>query len=52
MYLYRESSTISKSLKAEQDLLSYIAWRFGVMGARYDWVMAKKPQIDPDKWKS
>jgi hypothetical protein len=22
-----------------------------VMGARYDWVMAQKPNIDPDKWK-
>ena len=21
-----------------------------VMGARYDWVMAQKPEIDPDKW--
>lgn len=23
-----------------------------VMGARYDWVMAQKPEIDPDKWTS
>jgi len=23
-----------------------------VMGARYDWVMAQKPEIDPDKWMS
>jgi IS4 transposase len=22
------------------------------MGARYDWVMAQKPKIDPDKWMS
>jgi len=20
------------------------------MGARYDWVMAQKPEIDPQKW--
>ena len=36
------------------DLLDYIANKklSVVMGARYDWVMAQKPQIDPDKWKS
>jgi hypothetical protein len=36
------------------DLLEYIddAHLSVVMGARYDWVMAQKPDIDPDKWLS
>lgn len=34
------------------DLLDYIAYKklSVVMGARYDWVMAQHPKIDPDKW--
>lgn len=34
------------------DLLDYIVNKklSVVMAARYDWVMAQKPQIDPDKW--
>ena len=34
------------------DLLDYIAKKklSVVMGARYDWVMAQKPEIDPEKW--
>jgi hypothetical protein len=34
------------------ELLDYIAGKklSVVMGARYDWVMAQKPEIDPDKW--
>ena len=34
------------------DLLDYIANKklSVVMGARYDWVMAQNPKIDPDKW--
>jgi len=36
------------------DLLDYISHKnlSVVMGARYDWVMAQKPKIDPDKWMS
>jgi hypothetical protein len=36
------------------DLLDYIAKKnlSVVLGARYDWVMAQKPKIDPDKWMS
>jgi hypothetical protein len=36
------------------ELLDYIAKKklSVVMGARYDWVMAQKPDIDPDKWNS
>lgn len=36
------------------ELLDYIAQRklSVVMGARYDWVMAQKPKIDPDNWKT
>ncbi len=36
------------------ELLDYIARKklTVVMGARYDWVMAQKPEIDPDKWMS
>ena len=36
------------------ELLDYIASQnFSVvMGARYDWVMAQKPEIDQDKWMS
>ncbi len=36
------------------DLLDYIARKklSVVMGARYDWVMAQKPEMDPDKWMS
>jgi hypothetical protein len=30
MDLYRESSRISKSVKADRDLLVYIAWKLGV----------------------
>ncbi|MBC8392891.1 MAG: transposase [Deltaproteobacteria bacterium] len=34
------------------DLLDYIANKklSVVMGAHYDWVMAQRPEIDPDKW--
>lgn len=34
------------------ELLDYIASKnlSVVMGARYDWVMAQKPEIDPEKW--
>lgn len=36
------------------DLLDFIARKnlSVVMGARYDWVMAQKPKVDPDKWKA
>jgi len=36
------------------ELLDYIARKklTVVMGARYDWVMAQKPEIYPDKWMS
>ncbi len=36
------------------ELLDYIAGKglSVVMGARYDWVMAQKPQIDKDKWRA
>ena len=36
------------------ELLDYIAKKklSVVMGARYDWVMAQKPDIDPDNWNS
>jgi len=36
------------------ELLDYIANEnlSVVMGARYDWVMAQKPEIDPDKWRA
>lgn len=35
------------------ELLDYIAHKqlSVVMGARYDWVMAQKPDIDPGKWR-
>ena len=36
------------------ELLDFIASKnlSVVLGARYDWVMAQKPKIDPDKWKA
>ena len=36
------------------ELLDFIASKnlSVVLGARYDWVIAQKPKIDPDKWKA